>query len=254
MNVSELYEKYPYQHWLDYDPWDPHYANFKPYYIYTAFKIVDVYSSFAHARSYLNELDIDNYGQLISKHDDVHLKYIRAKIIQSALAFYNYCIDLSWQVVWFNISDDTFRFIKDNAYDDYANECDFDTLILKLKMFKKEYLKRHIIKFRTNEITEYIRKRYNYLKHRGTFQFDGLGVPQRNSIGSVNGISLPFLRREEIDIDELKNKLIEFDILFVNYFNILIEMTMPSNFTQVQLDLYAPLSIYKKFKRDGIIG
>jgi hypothetical protein len=135
MKVKDLYEEYPFDHWKEYDPYDPHYAHFKPYYIYTAFKIVDVYSSFAHARSYMNELKLEDYGQAISKHDEIHLKYIRAKTIQSALAFYNYCIDLSWQVVWFNISDDTFRFIENNEYDKYATKCDFDSLIFKLKIF-----------------------------------------------------------------------------------------------------------------------
>jgi hypothetical protein len=107
--------------------------------------------------------------------------------------------------------------------------------------------------FKSSKLTENIRKKYNYLKHRGTFEFEGLGVIQKCSMASVNGVSLPFLRREEIDIKELETNLIEFDMLFVEYFNILIEMIMPANFTKIKMDLFDPLTIFKKYKEGEII-
>lgn len=56
---------------------------------------------------------------------------------------------------------------------------------------------------------------YNYLKHRGTYHFDGLGLNRKEMMLKLvrNGqpVDLPVVYRKEMDIELTKSLLLQFD-------------------------------------------
>lgn len=81
MSVATLYENYNIDHWHAYFPKEQQYVLFELFLIYAAHKFDNVYYSFTNARSYLSDYECDCFGQLISRHDELHLKYIRSKFV-----------------------------------------------------------------------------------------------------------------------------------------------------------------------------
>lgn len=233
--IQELYSDFSVDHWFEYEPWDAHYVNFDPSLIYAAHKIGDVYYAFSNARSYLSDFDCDNFGQLISTNDDTHLKYIRSKFLQSALSFYNYAIDLSWQVVWFHLGDNSYLFMeKQDYYNKYSGLCTFPSLLEVIALRGRESFRQHLISFNNNPLTLEVRQLYNYVKHRGSLDTRGLGERYNNMMMGFVSNGLEFvpkmITRKEFDLELWKEKLIEFDKLFFNYFNQLMFLILPQNY------------------------
>ncbi|MDR7079682.1 hypothetical protein J2Y03_004740 [Neobacillus niacini] len=145
---------------------DAHYVNFIPSVIYAAHKIGDVYTAFSSARSYLSDFECDNFGQLLSNHDEMHLKYLRSKFLQSSLSFYNYAIDLSWQVIWFYLGDNSYLFMeKQDYYNKYSQMCTFPSLLEMVDLRDRQDFMQHLVAFNSNELTHEVRKLYNYVTH-----------------------------------------------------------------------------------------
>lgn len=255
MSVEELYRDYNIDHWHNLFPDEQQYVLFEPHIIYAAHKIDDVYYAFANARSYLSDYECENFGQLISIHDDLHLRYIRSKFLQSSLAFYNYAIDLTWQVAWFYVGDSSYLFMENQQlYDQFAKKCNKECLFDKLSMYRKDYIKSHLIDFFNQELTFSIREIYNYVKHRGTLYTSGLGIQYRNSMFSIKNIdgeeyNPTMITRKVLDVDEWHCKLIEFDKLFFNYFEKLVSWILPGNFSEVEMgfDQYINYSYGRKY-------
>ncbi|WP_227011503.1 hypothetical protein [Paenibacillus lutimineralis] len=123
------------------------------------------------------------------------------------MAFYNYCIDLSWQVAWFYYGDYDISVIREaSKFARASTECNFDELNYILTLSRDLKLRKVYRDFFNHELTALIREKYNYIKHRGTLHFKGLGV-QYDYLGiSFGNERIPMLVNEEIDIESWKNK------------------------------------------------
>lgn len=255
MNVEHLYENYDVHTWIKYNPHEMHYCLYRPGEIAAGFKIVDVYHAFCHGRACLADMEVDNYGQLISKHDDLHLTYIRARFLMDALAFYNYCIDLSWQVVWVYYIEDKYEIINDEKeFLRAMNRCKLPELSYELTLLRKIKIRDHIVGFFDMHLTKLIREKYNYIKHRGTFYFEGLGRNSKRFSITVDNFAPKMLSREEWDINEWKSKLMEFDIAFKRYFDSIIRFIMPSGYKDETFHMFAPASYHTYLKNHFVNG
>jgi hypothetical protein len=233
VDILELREKNNIEEWNNYSPWIIQYTKYLPNVICASEKICDVYWQFSNARASIDFMDFDDYGQLIGRKDYLHTQYIRSKFLFDALAYYNYCIDLSWQVLFFYFGDHDYGMLQDkNRYEKTAKECNEGSLRLLLWFRKQNKIADFIFTFFNSSQTKEIREIYNYLKHRGTFYIDGLGLNDEFLPIGLNGSRLRMINRKEIDLYEWKDKLIQFDVSFVNYFNCLIKWIMPSDFKE----------------------
>jgi spermidine/putrescine-binding protein len=86
-----------------------------------------------------------------------------------------------------------------------------------------------------------IRSQYNYLKHRGTYYFEGLGDnPSKMMIQlERNGenVDLSIVSREALYIETTKQTLIQFDKEFVKYMQYLIDLLIPKEFVSSKTTL-----------------
>lgn len=223
------------EHWIEYRPDQAQYINFSGEHanlILAGHKIEDVHRQFQMARTSLKSIEIDDFGQLIEKNNDIALKLIRSKFLFDALALYNYCIDLSWQMVYLYHGDAHIGTIQDEKYYIKATKkCTHYSLEKRLiKVKKKESLINHIKKFNEHILTKEIREAYNYMKHRGTFHVEGLDSNKDKLPFVFNGHEPKMLNRRTINIEEWKIKLIHFDKNFYHYFESIINDLMPDEY------------------------
>lgn len=235
MNAEELLENYNIEHWRKYAPELKQYIEFgkeNANIILAGYKIQDVYTQFSMARASLLYLEVEDYGQLISGNDDTHLTFIKSKFLFDALALYNYCIDLSWQVLYLYHGDAHFGVIQDDKYYlQSSSDCNLETLQGRLvKIAKKNVLFKHVNDFFNTSLTSELRESYNYIKHRGTFHIEGLGLNDTHIPIDMDGFKMKMLNRRSIKIDEFKEKLIQFDISFIKYFESIIESLIPEDY------------------------
>ncbi|MEK3824247.1 hypothetical protein [Paenibacillus sp. FSL K6-1558] len=255
MKTLELYEKYDVHGWLKYNPHEGHYAKFNPNVITTGFKIFETYNTFCNARTLLYSSEVSNLGDLTAN-DDLSVKYTKSTFLQSSLATYNYCIDLSWQVAWFYCSpDDYYGFIdSEKKYTDYSKACTYDVLILKLRLGNKKKIMELLHEFYSNKTVRKIRSEYNYMKHRGGYYTPGLGEQRPVMFGTINGNHFNMIQRNIFDIEEWIDILFEIDRLFYQFFNTFIDSIMPKNYLETTLDFMSPLDYYSKRKRNNSLS
>ncbi|WP_345806252.1 hypothetical protein [Bacillus subtilis] len=242
MKAHDLNNKHKVDHWYKYRPGISHYLKYardNANLIAAGHKIEDVSTQFHLARASLIYLEVDNYGQLISKNDDLHLNYIRSKFLFDALALYNYCIDLSWQVLYLYHGDCHFGVVQDEKYYLQATkDCDKESLRGRLVLVaKREEIYEYVMNFFNEPLTNEIRQAYNYIKHRGTFHIEGLGLNESTVPIGMDGAQLKMINRRSINIEDWKEKLIKFDISFVNYFDDIIATLMPKEFQETSVSI-----------------
>ncbi|GBG09496.1 hypothetical protein PAT3040_04143 [Paenibacillus agaridevorans] len=249
MKAIELYTTHDVHHWTKYKPHEGHYAEFNPNVVAAGFKIHETYLAFCNARTHLSASEADDFGSLTGS-DDFSKTYFVTTLLQSAIAFYNYCIDLSWQAVWFYCAPDSdYRFIDDeDEYIRYCKWCTSSAVKLKLYLGKKEELMHHVESFYTSGIPASVRTEYNYLKHRGAYHILGLGVQYANMHTKVNGESFNLMQNRVFDNKDWIEKLICFDKLFVQYFEKVVSFIIPPNYTQTTNNFECVLRYYKKRK------
>lgn len=235
MSFNDLYESHNFHVWHNYFPQEKHYANLEPHSLYALQKVDDVYYSFAHARYNAYMTENDDFGQLVSVNNEHSLLMVKSNFLINALNFYNFAIDLSWQVLFFYTSDNSLYFLcKEGAYDKYSGLCNYDR-VLKMLEYRKEYSLIYKLKsFRDNDLVQRLRKLYNYLKHRGTIHFQGLGEQYDKPYMTVNiegkDITYNMFVKHEVAIEDLYGELLEFDQLFFAYFQSLLEEIVPSKY------------------------
>lgn len=247
--LHTLQKDYDIHHWVNYRPYEKHYETFEPHIIYACHKIIDVYYAFASARSYLSDYDCDNFGELISEHDDTHLRYIRSKCLQSALSHYNYAIDVSWQVVWFYIGDNSFLFMENQGlYEKYSNLCTEKNLYFKLDVCKFNNIKNHLKSFFNSDLVTDLRETYNYVKHRGSLHTEDLGEEPSHYYMTYKVKDYEYkpkmITRRSFNLEEFRDQIVEFDVTFCKYFEHIIDWIVPENFTSTRGGLFIPEERY----------
>lgn len=241
LKIKCLSKEFNVDGWKWYKPSFPQYTRYSPHQILAGFKIEDIYIQIKNARSSLLFMESDSYKPFVIKDDELHTSYIRSKFLFDAMANYNYCIDLSWQFLYLYYSyvkygyDDYGMLQEENFYEKETKSCKVGTLKKRLIGAKQEEKWREVSSFLEEPLTEEIRNAYNYIKHRGTYHVKGLGIQGDDKFPTVfsgNVPTLKFITRETIDLDEWREKLINFDISFYQYFDKLIQELMPDDFTE----------------------
>lgn len=239
MEALELYNTEGVHHWLNYSPDSLQYLKFPPSILAAGFKIVDVYHSFCYGRQSLLFIEAKDYGGLVyPKGDTLGTISLQANFLLNALAFYNYCIDISWQVCWFYYGDYGWDIIEDQSkFSKASTKCTFDELNYILTLARDIKSRNIYREFFNDNLTVELRGKYNLVKHRGSLHFEGLGVQYENIGIRINGETPKMLVNEVVNIDRLKDKLIEFDIMFKRYFDSLIKGIMPSDYLNTNYTL-----------------
>lgn len=250
MDVSELMDKFNIRIWADYKPNAGHYTRYLPHQIIAGFKIEDVYKQFSNARASLLYMEENDYGKLISKGDEKHLAYIRTKFLFDALANYNYCIDLSWQFLYLYYEYDDYGMFQDTSrYEKETKQCTKENLEYRLVGLAKQRKKYdYLMRFFRTPLSEEVRYAYNYIKHRGTYRIHGLHEEEEAIFPlELSGNTMRMITRETMVLSEWKEKLIQFDIAFYNYFEALIKQTMPKDFTDTTFSLLKLIKVSRDF-------
>lgn len=236
-NIIERIGELP--NWREYEPQIQHYSNYSSNVVTAASKIADVYRTYCTGRASFVYYESDDFGQLVRSDDEISVKYFRSILLYNALSSYNICIDLSWQVVWLFLSDLSLDLIYDEKkYKNYLNECNMETLNFKLTLAKEIKLKNHVNDFFNSAPTQKVRKKYNYYKHKGAFYVPGLGENLGNLPFGFNELTLKQMKREEFDLDEWCNILIEYQNYFYKYFEELINFVIPKTYLEQELDFF----------------
>lgn len=235
MNIIERIGEIP--RWDKYEPQIQHYSNFSTNITSAAIKISDVNRTFCTGRASFIFYDCDDFGQLVRSDDELSKLYFRSILIYNSLSSYNICIDLSWQVVWLYLSD----FGLDTIYDkkklnDYLNSCTLETLNYQLVLAKESKIRNYINEFFNEILTQKIRRKYNYYKHKGAFHVPGLGINYGNLPFGFNNLALKQFSREEFDLDEWVNILIDFHLSFMKFFEGIINFVIPTQYLAQPLD------------------
>lgn len=123
-------------------------------------------------------------------------------------------------------------------YTNATKECDLPSLKFRMVgLAHRSDQYNFVVSYFNSPLTVEIRGAYNYIKHRGTFYIDGLGMNDDRVPFALDGSILHMVNREKIDLEQWKEKLIEFDVSFYNYFGTIINAIMPPNFTETSCDL-----------------
>lgn len=230
-----IFDKVPnIHHWYDYGPEEHHYCLYSHNLLMACHKIEDVYRTMGLARICLENIRAEDFGELIDGNDPLSKALMRSTFINNSISYYNYCIDLSWQVLWlyYNPSEIEYSIHKREDYLKATKDCTLEGLKLALTLAKQNKLSTYVESFFTRDTTKCIREKYNYIKHRGVYHIDGLGENYKQSVMNYNGFRLPLLYREELNLDNIMDELIEFDKSFVEYFEIIISSIVPKDYLE----------------------
>ena len=210
---------------------DAHYVRYTPNILAAASKIEDVYHTFCIARAALLFINCDDYGKLVKKEDELGKRWLQSIFLNHALISYNVCMDLSWQVIWLAFDDTGLDLLySEKILEKTLKKCRWDNLEKRLKAKDQSELWNCTEKFFKDELTQYIREKYDYFKHHGTFHIKGLGINPGNLMFSFQGHRFKRFHKCEIDIDEWIEKLSLFHESFYNYFEKILLFILPSDF------------------------
>ncbi|NQX58552.1 hypothetical protein [Paenibacillus qinlingensis] len=231
MKIEQLKREYSIRHWAAYKPSEVQYTKFMPFEILAALKIEDVYTQVFNARSSLLFMEVDDYGKIVTNTDQA-LVFIRSKFLMDALACYNYAIDLSWQTLYLYYGNNSYNILLNrDEYYKALQGCNHEVVRYYLRLANQNKTNVCVTDFFNNPTTREVREAYNYIKHRGTFNIEGMKNGNHRFPLEINGLELQMAHRDTIVLEDWKNKLINFDIKFHGYFNSIITSIMSADFT-----------------------
>lgn len=236
-SVEELYELKDFWGWGKYIPKQDHYIEFNANLVGAFFKVEDLINIYSNARFSLGLLEVNNYGELLSVHDENHLKFIRSRFIHDAMIYYNIAIDMAWQVIFFYVTDSAeYLLANHDEYRNHASRCNRGNLIELMKLYDETELKEVEDSFFNDECVREVRRIYNLYKHKSALHTRGLGKQYNNfMVGVTLGntkVDLNMLTREEIEIEEMRTTLMNFDIKFFDFFSEVLRCITPENFDE----------------------
>ena len=218
----------PIPNWYEFEPNDLTYIKHSPNIVASFHKVGDVFDTYCNARAALLFAYQDNLNAFMVNDDESGLQFIRSHLLLNSLMLYNICIDLSWQVLWLRFEVKDLELINNKKiYERSLNNCNFETLQYQLTL-AREIKIRNYIRESFNGWTDF-RRKYNYYKHRGSFFIEGLGENEDKLMISINGETPKCFSREEFNLSDWTDKLIEFNGQFGDYFENIISFIIPSN-------------------------
>jgi hypothetical protein len=227
---------------VNYTPFDAQCYRYDTNVIFAAVKIVDLYTVLCTARTNLLFLDSEEGIKSIAKTENEENlpEFMKSMFIQDALLYYNFAVDYSWQILWLYYDDTIInRVPQQKLLDDCSSNCTYEGLRLQLTLKKDLKMRTILESFFAKKEYNFIRQKYNYLKHRGSLFFRRMGSILDNGMLNykINGEDLltPFSKSEEIDLDMIKSSLILFDKVFIKYIRCIIEIIMPKDYFNTYL-------------------
>ncbi|WP_430885096.1 hypothetical protein [Fusibacter sp. JL216-2] len=116
-------------------------------------------------------------------------------------------------------------------YNDTAKECNFEVLCYNLSLLEDYKTRDYILRvFFNDNLVRDIREKWNFMKHRGSFYFDDLGINPSLMMFAFNNMRVPIVNRQSLDIEEYKEKLIKFDNKFYKYITHIMSIIFPQDF------------------------
>lgn len=224
--------------WSKYLPSDMHYvlSKYDMGIMSCARKIHDCHWSIAMGRIELLKYKDNEYASVF-KESNMGNELVKTSSLYSALAYYNYTLDYSWQVIYFYCCDEKdWDFVYRKKYNTISRECEKRVLIkhinrCRLRDNKKlKVLKTLVLTFDAEKNTKYIREYYNYLKHRGMIYTDLIGDSNDELHYTIQGITAKKLPIEKVNLDELYDKLVNFHNSIVEYISKIIDIIIPDEF------------------------
>lgn len=223
--------------WYKLEPNDFHYMHFsdRANILASLHKVADVFHTFCNARAALLFAFQNSYEGFLREENESGLAFMRSHLLLNSLVLYNILIDLSWQVLYLRFEEEDtdigIELITDKKrYDKCISDCNFDTLQCRLTLARELKIRDYIKAMFQSSLWQEIRKKYNYYKHRGSFHIEGLGDNRAKLMFSINGQQPTCFNRQEFDLEEWAEKLIEFNGQFQQYFDNIIGFILPMDY------------------------
>lgn len=245
MDYTALSQDNDFQKWFKYQPLDAQivrYAKDKSSIVAAGQKIMDVYNAFANAKQSFRSAGYENYGDLCGD-NEISKLYTKYHFLMCAIMEYNTCRDLCLQVVWTYIQPSSLESLAQNLYRDTEKECNSETVHKKLNKLIEEGrtdlkpLKKLISKFENDKHITAVRDMCNYIKHRGTIHFDGLGDNLDKMLLTVNGQAARSLGRPSYKFSDVEDILWNYHQTFQKYLNQIIDMIIPEDYMDNKVTL-----------------
>lgn len=218
-----------------YVPNEIHFIKYEPNLLLAALKVHDLMEVLGYARLSIHQHEVDYYRTEL-KGRDILLDG-KKKSLMDALSYYNYAIDLSWQVLFLFSGSNNYKILLNlEEQDKYLRTCNFESLSYQLVLSKNRKLLSTIKTFFYNEKTVELRELYNYLKHRGTFDIIGINKIRINKFPLDFGDHfLERQNRKSFNLLELERNLYGFDFDFCRYLDCLLSVIFPKTFFEESL-------------------
>lgn len=245
MDYTMLAHDNDFQKWFKYQPLDAQivrYAKKQPSVIAAGQKIMDVYNAFANAKQSFRAAGYDNYGDLCGD-DEISKLYTRYHFLMCAIMEYNTCRDLCLQVIWAYIQPSSIESLVQNQYRDIERECNSEKVHKRFKELIKEgrsdleSLKKLLTEFENDKSIKVVQNLCNYIKHRGTVHFEGLGDNFDTMLLTVNGQVVRTLGRPSYTFEEIEDVLWNYHKDFQRYFNQIVDMIIPEGYMDNRISL-----------------
>ena len=204
------------------------------------YKLIQIYQNFYIARmNILFSDEKNNYGDMLNIESKQNIQKI---FIQNALLYYNFCIDLSWTMIYLycmpkrsecNITSEEvknaekivdYEFLVAYLNAQYKNlKVDFKNKIkLLLDIVKKFWIK---------ILNDDFRQIYNYIKHQGAYDILDINPPIFMRVEGIE-IDIDIIKSPEFDVDKITAMLIEFNNEYIEYLDKIIEIIIDSSNTK----------------------
>lgn len=227
--------------WSEYEPQALDYcSNADRQDLLCRFKLLQIYQNFCIARTnciFSNQNT--NYGELDPEGNNKG--WLEKLFLQNAMIYYNFCIDLSWQMVYFycitksdekfNITEEEIKKIENDITLESLQELLKCQLSLKKENSNLQRLLELITEFWNNKLPGNFREDYNYIKHRGALAiFENIRGDSNLPIefkGHQIDIFIPKLKK--LDLSQYTSMLKNFHQLFYEYIEEIIKITISPN-------------------------
>lgn len=166
---------------------------------------------------------------------DLSQNVVENFFLQNAIIYYNSCIDLSWQLIYFQYmpkKEGKFN-ITNEEMEEIEKKINLKSLekLLEVKpedeieKERKEKITHLVTKFLSEKIPKRFRDDYHYIKHRGTFDIFEVET-ETDSLFVVNGKKpdITIFRLKEFDSEGYIDMLLDFHNAFIKYIETLIEI------------------------------
>lgn len=216
-----------------------YYSNANRHDLICRYKLTQIYQNFYIARmNLIYSHDKTNYGDLDK--DKLDKNDIQKIFIQNSLIYYNFCIDLSWSMIYLyclpiksnnNILkdevDNAEKIVNYEFINNYLKSNNKNTVV-EYRNKLKELLK-IINEFWNQILSSEFRKMYNYTKHQGAYNLIGINLDDFMKIEGIN-TNIEIIKSPEFSKDIITNELIAFNNEFIIYMDKIIDIVIdPSN-------------------------